>query len=82
MNGTLVTVMLPSKKNNTLTLPADTGEGSITRRRKNMCAGVSYKKKKMEEKLSLEKLHFRTLHSVPPTFEIKPYTHRVFLDWE
>ncbi len=37
--------MLPSNKNNTPALPADTGEVVIIGRRKSMHAGVSHKKK-------------------------------------
>lgn len=72
MNGTLFAMMLPSNKNNTPASPADTGEAVITGRRK----------KHVSRCFSLKngtKLHFMTLHNVPPTRE-KSLTYSVFLD--
>lgn len=55
---------VPSNNNNTPVLPADTGEAVITWRRKIACVQVFCTKCGKEEKGSLEKLHFTTLHNV------------------
>lgn len=76
MNGMLFAVMLPSTKNNSPALPADTGEAATTgRRKKHVCRCSS--QKPIEEKRSLEKLNCMTLN-VSATLERKLYREPSF----